>query len=184
MNGDFWKKNGKKLATLLICLCLLSLATGTVWAYLVARSEALANEFVPSEVTLEIEEDFGGGEKKNVAVRNTGNIPAFIRAAVVATFVSDEGKVLAVAPKEGKDYTVVWWSDGWVKGADGFYYCETAVEPDALTPVLIQSAVASAAPEGYRLNLQILASAVQAEPASAVGEAWGVTLTDGKIAVQ
>jgi hypothetical protein len=31
-------------------------------------------------------------------------------------------------------------------------------------------------PEGYYLNVEIVAEAIQAEPANAVQEAWGVTL--------
>ena len=69
-----------------------------------------------------MEETFESGVKSDVTIRNTGNIDAYIRAAVIINFVSDDGKVLAAAPQEGTDYVIVWSSHGWVKGSDGYWY--------------------------------------------------------------
>ena len=47
--------------------------------------------------------------------------------------------------------------------------------------MLIDSAVAVSAPAGYRLNIQILATAIQSAPDDAVQEAWGITPVNGEL---
>ncbi len=175
------KINRKLVAIALLCLCIVAGAVGSVAAYLTSRTEPVTNEFVPAKVTCVVEETFEGGVKNDVKIRNTGNIDAYIRACVVVTFVSDDGKVLATAPQEGTDYMVVWNPHGWVKGSDGYWYHEKAVAPDNATTVLIESASVISAPEGYRLDIQIIASAIQSEPYRAVQEAWGITPINGEL---
>jgi len=165
----------------LLCLCLVAGAVTGAVAFLTDKTDSLSNEFTPAKVTCAVEERFDNGIKENVTVKNTGNIDSYIRAAVVATFVSDDGKVFATAPKEGTDYTVDWGTDGWQKGSDGFWYYTKAVAPDAATSALIERAVAVAEPDGYSLNLQIFATAFQASPAKAVEEAWDVTVENGNL---
>ena len=163
-------KNRKlTLFVALLCLCLVAGAVTGAVAFLTDKTDSLSNEFTPAKVTCAVEENFDNGIKENVTVKNTGNIDSYIRASVVATFVSDDGKVFANAPKEGTDYTVDWGTDGWQKGSDGFWYYTKAV------------AVAAAAPDGYSLNLQIFATAFQSPPAKAVEEAWDVTVENGNL---
>lgn len=177
-------KKAKLVAIIAACLCLTFCAVGVVQAYLSSRTEPVTNTFVPAKVSCVVEETFQDGIKRNVKVRNTGNVDAYVRAVVVATFVSDDGKVLATAPKEGIDYTVTWGNAGWLKGSDGYWYYDFALAPDAITTNLIESASAISVPNGYRLNLQIIASAVQSDPVRAVIDAWGITPTDGKLIPQ
>jgi hypothetical protein len=162
-------------------LLLIAGAVGGVYAYLSTETEKLSNEFVPAKVTCAVVETFQDGEKSDVKVQNTGNIDAYIRGTVVATFVSEDGKVLAAAPKEGVDYTVTWGAAGWIKGADGYWYHAEAVAPGETTAPLIDHASGVAAPAGYRLHIQILAAAFQAAPDTAVQEAWNVTVVNGEI---
>ena len=157
-----------------LCLCLIVGTVGGVYAYLTAKTEPVSNEFIPAAVSCSVEEEFTDGVKSNVKIRNTGNIDSYIRATVIATFVSDDGKVLAIAPQEGTDYTVAWGTDGWVKGADGYWYHTKSVKPNDTTATLIHSAQMVSAPSGYRLHIQILAAAVQSAPDNVVQEAWGV----------
>ena len=154
---------------------------GGVVAYLSSRTEPVINEFVPAKVSCEVEETFESGVKSEVAIRNTGNIDAYIRACVVVNFISADGKILATAPQENTDYMILWNSHGWIKGADGYWYHQKAVAPDNTTTVLIESASVISAPEGYRLDIQIVASAIQSEPHSAVQEAWGITPVNGEL---
>lgn len=178
---DAGLKKNKRLIITILCLCIVTCAVGGVVAYLTSRTEPVTNEFVPAKVSCVVEEIFEGGVKNDVKIRNTGNVDAYIRVSVVANFVSDDGKVLATAPQEGTDYMVVWNPHGWKKGTDGFWYCKQAVAPDGLTPMLIESAVAVSAPAGYRLNIQILATAIQSAPDAAVQEAWGITPVNGEL---
>ena len=180
MRGFFKKSNKLFLAAAILILCL-GAAGGGVYAWLLSRSETVTNTFYPVQVTCAVEETFLDGVKSHVTVRNTGDIPAWIRAEVVATFVNSEGKVLATAPVEGTDYVVHWGSAGWAKGADGFWYHAEPVNPGNLTAELIQTAKSVSSPSGYRLQLQIIATALQAQPDAAVQQAWGVTPADGKL---
>ena len=169
------------LVAVAACLCILVCSMGSVWAYLTDHTEPMQNEFIPARVTCAVEETFTGSVKSDVKIRNTGNVDAYIRATVIATFVAENGKVLATAPVEGVDYTVTWATMGWNKGSDGFWYHTASVAPDQLTANLIESATAITAPEGFRLNVQIVATAIQSNPAAAVTEAWGITPTDGQL---
>ena len=179
MNAAFIKKNRKILIIAGLCLCIVAGTVGGMFAYLTDRTDPLPNEFVPAKVNCAVEGDALNGVVEKAKVRNTGNIDAYIRAAVVVTFVAEDGKVLATKPIEGTDYTVTWGASDWQKGADGYWYYRKAVAPDALTSVLIESATAVKVPSGYRLNIQVFATAIQSNPVQAVQEAWGVTVSGG-----
>ena len=174
-------RNAKAVYIVVACLCAMARMVGGVYAYLTAKTDPLTNEFVPAKVSCSVEEQFSGGVKSNVKVRNTGNIDAYIRAVVVATFVSDDGKVLATAPVEGVDYEVTWATEGWAKGADGYWYHGKPVAPGETTAVLMGSASQISIPAGCRLHIQILATAIQSAPDEAVQDAWGVTVSNGTI---
>lgn len=179
---DAGKKTNRKLVGIaILCLCIVAGTIGSVAAYLTSRTEPVTNEFVPAKVSCVVEEVFENGVKNDVKIRNTGNVDAYIRVSVVANFVSDDGKVLATAPQEGTDYRVIWSPYGWQKGTDGYWYHQKAIAPDDLTSMLIESASVISAPEGYHLDIQIIASAIQSEPYSAVQEAWGITPINGEL---
>lgn len=171
----------KGILVLAAALALLLTSVGGVHAWLMARTQQEENTFVPASVTCAVEESFDGSLKQDVCIRNTGNIDAYIRAVIVVTFVNDEGLVSAQAPVAGTDYSVDWGS-GWQQGADGFWYYPDAVAPSAVTANLIDKASALSAPDGFHLNISVIATAFQSVPASAVEEAWGVTVTGGKMA--
>lgn len=175
------KKKVNVAVIAVLFLCIIAGTVGGAYAYLTAKTDPISNEFVPAKVSCLVEEDFAEGVKSNVKVRNTGNIDAYIRAVVVATFVSEDGKVLATAPKESVDYFIQWGDDGWIKGQDGYWYYTKPVKPEETTVLLIESAYELSVPEGYRLHLQILATGVQSDPAIAVQEAWGVSVNNGEL---
>lgn len=175
------QKKKRRLLIALVCIGLLACSVSGVYAYLKDSTETLSNEFVPAKVTCSVEENFADGIKSNVQVRNTGNVDAYIRVAVVATFVSEDGKVLSTAPKEGSDYLVNWSATDWMKGTDGYWYYLWPVAPGETTTTLIESAYGLSSPADYRLHLQILASGVQSAPDLAVQDAWGVSVLNGEI---
>jgi len=167
----------KRRVLLLLAAAALLLAAGGVYAYITAQTAPVTNRFDPVEVTCQVEETFDGTVKENVCIRNTGDINGFIRAAVIVTWVDGDGKVLSTAPVEGADYTVVWGSDLWLKGSDGFWYHSRAVAPGSATSQLIHTLTPGTCPEGYTLQVQILATAIQADPPAAAENAWGVTVS-------
>lgn len=175
------KKKVNVAVIAVLFLCIIAGTVGGAYAYLTAKTDPISNEFIPAKVSCLVEEDFAEGVKSNVKVRNTGNIDAYIRAVVVATFVSEDGKVLATAPKESVDYFIQWGDDGWIKGQDGYWYHTKPVKPEETTVLLIESAYELSVPDGYRLHLQILATGVQSDPAIAVQEAWGVSVNNGEL---
>ena len=195
MSTRMQRKKFKTVVFAALCLCLIACTVDSVYAYLVAKTEPISNEFIPAKVSCSVEEEFADGVKSNVKICNTGNIDSYIRAVVIATFVSEGGtedggeggKVLSTAPVEGVDYTVVWAAegDGWTKGADGYWYHTQPVKPNETTGILIHSAQKVSAPEGYRLHIQILATGIQSAPDQVVQEAWGVGVNreNGEIVV-
>jgi hypothetical protein len=173
------KFNIKTVAIIAVCLSLIVASTISVWAYLTSKTETFTNEFEPAVVSCEVLEVYTNGVQSDVKVKNTGNVDAYIRVYAVANFVSDDGKILATAPKEGVDYTVTYNLNNWLKDGNGFYYHITKVAPEDTTAVFIEQISSVSVPNGYRLKVQVIASAIQADPVNAVQEAWGVTVTDG-----
>lgn len=178
-------KYSKKTILLLVSLVIVLVAVvGTTIAYLVTNTAPIINTFKPSEVTTEIDEGFDGSVKKDVKVKNTGDVEAYIRAAVVVTWQNDAGEVYPTAPVEGTDYTVSYPGNVWVKHTDGYYYYTSTVAPNESTGILLTDCkpVEGKAPDGYHLVVEILAQAIQANPEDAVKEAWGVTIANGTVA--
>ena len=176
------KTNSKKTWVLLLLLLAMVLcAIGGAYAYITAKTDEISNHFTPVKVTCKVEESFDGAVKQDVRIRNTGDIDAFIRAMPVFTWVDGEGKVLSAVPVKGTDYTIEWGSEQWKEGSDGFWYYAAAVAPNATTEQLIKSVTSAEAPEGYQLQVQILATAFQTDPPAAVESAWGVTVDEKTI---
>lgn len=162
---------------------------GSTVAFLVAQSGAVTNEFKPTKVTTDIEEPGWPDDhtvKNNVTVKNTGEIPAYIRAAVVVTWQNDAGQVYAQTPVENTDYILTWNTKDWFKKGD-FWYYKSAVPVGQSTGILLTACkpVEGRAPEDYYLCVEILASGIQSEPASAVADVWPVTVgADGALSAK
>lgn len=178
-----------KIITLIVSLALIcTAAVGVTVAYITTSTSPKQNVMTPAEVTCEVIEDtFDGSIKENVKIKNTGDTSAYIRATIVATWVTATGnKVSAIAPVEGVDYTLTYGSSAkWQKDVDGYWYYSEAVAPEALTDALIQACapVAGKAPEGFVLSVEIVASAVQALPVDAVQDAWAKDVDGGALVV-
>ena len=189
-HGKHMKKT-KKPAALLVSLALVLgiVVTGTI-AFLVTNTGPVVNTFTPTKLSVDVEEDIENGVKSNVAVRNTGDVDAYVRAMVVFSWVNEKGEVLGEAVDAG-DYTITWMPDmddtkdgvqnGWVKSGNYYYFTEK-VDAQAETDVLFTNCapVAANVPEGYSLSVEILAQTIQADGVdSATGKtpvmiAWGV----------
>ena len=192
MNGKRVLKTNRKapvaLVAILVLLCCAVAGTG---AYLVTSTGPVTNTFTPASVTTQVEEEFNGTTKSNVRIKNTGNIDAYIRTAVIVNWADAQGNVSGTPVKDTDyvmDLNIVTDEKPdapWFKGSDGYYYCKTAVKSvkqdtkNCYTPVLIKScikATGAQAPAGYDLQVTILADGIQSVPADAVQQAWGVTV--------
>ena len=179
-------KNIKKSLVLLTAMVVLLCAVvgGTV-AYLVTATDPVTNTFTPTSSSTSIEEEFNGKVKNNVKITNTGDVDVYIRAAVVITWQDSSGKVLGQVPVAGTDYAITWSMADWIgPKSDGYYYYKKPVSEDESTGVLFTDCkpLKAAPVEGYTLHVEIISEAIQAEPTTAVTQAWGVTVsTDGTI---
>lgn len=175
----------KKILLAAVMAMLLGIAAvGTSLAFLVDQTSKITNQFVPSTVTGEIEENFDGQIKEDVAIRNNGDIPAYIRVTVVPNWVDKDGNIAAEV--EGDDYVIEWNlspTSQWIKCADGFYYHTSPVEPSNATDILITSckplvSKTDASGNPLHFELHVIASLIQAEPSNAVKDAWKVTIDE------
>lgn len=180
----------KRLATLLVSLLLvLGVAVGGTVAFLSTRTDRKVNTFTPSKVTCEVTETFNDNVKSNVAVKNTGDTTAFIRAAINVTWMSNKDAadqtVSSKVPVKNTDYSITLAENtNWIRGADGYYYYQLPVDPQDSTGVLIEECKLqnnASVPDGYHLSVEIVASAIQSAPDSVVQSMWHVTVADGKI---
>ena len=180
----------KRLATLLVSLLLvLGVAVGGTVAFLSTRTDSKENTFTPSKVTCEVTETFNNNVKSNVAVKNTGDTTAFIRAAINVTWMSNQDAanqtVSSKVPVKNTDYSIQLADNtNWIQGADGYYYYQLPVAPQDSTEVLIEECKLqnnASVPDGYHLSVEIVASAIQSVPDSVVQSMWHVTVADGKI---
>ena len=173
-SGFRWKRSGILLAAVIV---LLAGAVGGTWAFLVAQSEPVQNNFTYAHVSCRIDEKFENGVKSDVKIQNTGDIPAYIRARIVVTWKDENGNVSSTVPVKNTDYTIAFNEKDWTQQG-GYWYCNTAVDVGGETPVLITKCEKKGnAPKDYDLSVEILADAIQSEPASAVTEAWKYTPT-------
>lgn len=126
--------------------------------------------------------------KGDVKAKNTGNAPAYIRAAVDIYWQdATSGARMWEEPQADKDYVIAWSvadasgansASSWVKASDGFYYWTSPVAPNMETDVLIASVTELKATEGRNLVVDVSTQAVQSVPDDAVREAWNCTVQD------
>ena len=189
---------GRAKALLLIAslAVLLTATVGSTAAWLVSKPAAVENNFVPGTVACQVLEKFdtesGAYVKRGVRVKNTGNTDAYIRVLLVFTWKDKDGNIFSNKPQEGKDYQINKNLTDWIKqesDAGTYYYYKKPVARDAETDVLIEllrQADGVTGPENgkYKLSVDILADAVQANPPQAVKDSWGVDVENGEIKVQ
>ena len=182
MNGKRVMKTKQPVALVALLVLLCCTVAGTL-AYLVDKTPEVKNTFEPAKVTTEVKEEFDGTTKSEVKIKNTGNIPAYIRAAVIINWADANGNVygggtpVASTEEVTGDYTISYNTDGsWKQIGDYWYYTEPVAADSLTEKALIESCtpVAGKAPEGYNLQVTILADGIQSEPLTAIQEAWHV----------
>lgn len=161
---------------------IIFVAAGSSLSFLIAKQDAVVNEFTPSVVTSAVDETFDQNVKSNVKIQNTGDTEAYIRAAVVVTWQNTVGEVYPKMPEAGVHYTVDFNSDKWILATDGYYYYKNPVAAKGFTDVLINEVrpIDGKTPVGYGLNVEILSDAIQSLPVQAVQKSWGVTVNPDK----
>lgn len=166
----------RKVIVLAIAVVLLLSATVTgTLMYLVSKTTAVTNTFEPATVTCEVQEKFDGTVKKDVTVKNTSNIDAYLRVKLVTYRVNADGERIggtAAIPS----FTP---GEGWFE-KDGFYYYKSPVAPKTPAANLIGNdgitLVKYTDADGGRQVIEVIAEAIQSVPTSVVKEYWNVTV--------
>lgn len=173
------KSNSKKPLLMIASLALVvALSIGLTSAFLTSQ-QGLTNTFTPGEVACKVHETVTTNpetkvkEKSAIVVENTGTIPAYIRVAVVANTVDENGNITGSTDVSsllnGSDWTPV----------NGYYYYNKIVEPEA--PNNFTSDMLNGTIKLDGVQVTVLAQAIQAHGVnsagkSAVFDAWGVDL--------
>ena len=182
-------KSKKKISMLAICLLLtVVLAVSGTLAYLFTQSDAVTNTFIPVLPDITVYENIDGNVKKNVTIKNTGEVDSFIRAKVIVTWQDADGNIYPVLPVAGKDYSITWntsegvTADVWKKASDGYYYYTSYVPVGGHTGVLFTDAtpIVQCADNRYTLHIEVIAQSIQYIPDNAVNQTWPlVTANNG-----
>ena len=167
----------KKPLTLFVALVLLlTLTVGGSLAWLVSDDD-VTNSMVPGQVPIEIVEQIDGTTKTSITIKNTGNIDAYIRVAVVANKVDKDGNItIGTAP------TLNLNTDKWQQLSDGYYYYKGVVAPGASTDSLGSISFVDAEVNILAESIQVLggvksdgSASVDAWKASFDGSVWTKT---------
>lgn len=170
MKRIFNGSGGRKTA-LILSLCLIfALAVGTTFALLKASTAPVENTFTAAKSDIKIDEDVTGGQKKSIIVKNTGTAVSYVRVKLVMNWVDENGNVSAEPVNITPSITDNWFLK------DGIYYYKMPVAAnDGVTTNLLQTPITQGtAPEGYHLEVTVLAESIQAAPSKAVTDSWGV----------
>ena len=126
-----------------------------------------------SKIDVTITDKVNGNVKDNVVITNTGNVPEYIRAAIVGNWFDDSGNIVFAWTDNPEDFTGKPGSN-WVKNGAWYYY-KNPVAPGAETPEkLFQSYNAPEAPvSGAHLEMRIMVQAIIADDTVAQ-QSWGV----------
>lgn len=172
MKRIFNGSGGRKTA-LILSLCLIfALAVGTTFALLKASTAPVENTFTAAKSGTDIVEKLDGSQKKSIVVKNTGTAVSYVRVKLVMNWVDESGNVSA----EPVGITPVINTTDWFLGTDGIYYYKMPVAAnDGVTTNLLKDPITQGtAPEGYHLEVTVLAESIQAAPSKAVTDSWGV----------
>lgn len=169
MKRIFNGSGGRKTA-LILSLCLIfALAVGTTFALLKASTAPVENTFTAAKSGTDIVEKLDGSQKTSIAVKNTGTAVSYVRVKLVMNWVDESGNVSAEPVNITPSITADWFEQ------DGIYYYKMPVAAKDFTTNLLKTPITQdAAPEGYHLEVTVLAESIQAAPSKAVTESWGV----------
>lgn len=171
----FISKNGshapkaKSTALIIAIVLILVMAVGGTVAYIVTHTEPVINQFTPTEAKITVAENIENNVKKSITVKNDSTgVPVYIRVALVANAIDDNGTVTGNAAVP--EFTL---GTGWVKIGE-YYYYTSAVEVGASTGDLLSGKMTLEA----NTQVIVVADAIQATPKDAVIAAWGEAIAN------
>ena len=156
------RRSSSRTTLVLACIALLlTLSVGGTLAYIVANTSSVRNEFVPGEVACEVVES-----GNTISVKNSGNVPAYLRATVVVNWMDGQGNVIGTKP----DVTIA-VAANWEQ-SNGIYYYKEVVPSGQ--PVDFITDISEEKSGEYTLTVEVVAEAIQAEGmgATSAQDAW------------
>lgn len=171
--------SGGRKAALILSLCLIfALAVGTTVALLKANTAPVTNTFTAAKSDIKINENVENGKKSSIQVENIGTATSYVRVKLVMNWVSDDdSKTISATPV---NISVNYDKTNWFE-QDGIYYYTTPVAPVSAKPSNVTSNLLKTpieqpegAPDGYHLEVTVLAESIQAAPSTAVTDSWRV----------
>lgn len=165
-----------RTAVLLIAvLLLITTAVGSTAAFLVTKTEPVVENFAYAQFSCQVTD--------TLAVQNTGTAQAYIRASYAVNWLDREENIVAAVP-EGYSCDLAKDPQGaWVEGGDGYFYYPAPVAPGGETPSLLTCSPSYPENPEYTLSVEVVAEAIQSNPAEAAEDAWGVRVSDGVLTV-
>jgi hypothetical protein len=171
---------GKLTALVITTALILTAAIGGTIAWLTAKDTPVKNTFNPSTVACEVTENFNGTVKSNVNVKNTGDTEAYIRVKLVTYRTNDDGQHIG-GTAEIPAFTL---GENWVQYGDYYYYTLPVEAGKAPKANLADSMTLTASytdADGGHQSIDVMAEAIQSGPVQAVGQAWGVSISQGSV---
>lgn len=171
---------GRLTAMVIATAVLLALAIGGTVAWLSTKDAPITNTFNPSHVSCSVTEEFDGKIKSNVNVTNTSDIDAYIRVKLVTYRTNDQGQHIG-GTAEIPAFTP---GTGWVSYGGYYYYTKPVAPNGSPENALISSITLTGSyndADGGHQAIDVMAEAIQSEPARAVGQAWGVSIAPGSV---
>ncbi len=175
----------KKKRNLIIILSILLLITVSTTIAFLSKKNNINNDFIVGTVSTQVDETFENNIKEDVSIKNTGNVDAYIRAFILISYKDEDGVILTDTPIANTDYSMtISNSTNWVySNTDGFYYYKLPVEPNSNTDILIDECRELQSHNDKILNVDIITESIQANPTTAVEEAWGVSITNNELSL-
>ena len=183
----FKNKSKALIAAALIALILTASIGGTI-AYLTTHTGPVENTFTAPTTDVDITDEVEGEVKKDVVITNKSSYPVYIRVAIVANWRDAAGNIVAPwmnTASEGEFAGLP--GEYWVKYGDYYYYTLPVAAGQTTGAPLFTSYTIGTKPndaEGNQaayLEMDLLVQAVQAEPADAAKELWGVAISQDSV---
>ena len=169
-NGSHARRTAKSSALIIALALILVLAVGGTVAYIFTQTDPVINTFTPTEAKITVDEETSNNQKTSITVvNNSTGVPVYIRVALVANMIDDEGNVTGAA-----DVPTFTLGKDWIKGSDGYYYYTEPVPVGGSTGNLLKSQMIL----DENMQVVVLADAIQAMPKQDVIDAWGQTIAD------
>ena len=212
------KKHNKRFSKTAILATVLSVlifgSVSTTLAFLIVGTESIVNLFVPAKVetSVNLEDEINNGNNlgKRAEIYNNGDVPIYVRAAIVVNWVktdeNGERHVYSEAPK-GADPEVVsksedgtydysirinnssWKSRTYPNGEVIYYFLHhvgVGENQNVTTNLFTKFKQVEGAnqPEGYELEIEVVATGIQSVPVDVVEREWNVDIgPDGLISI-